>query len=360
MVPPVAMSSLSGAGLACTCRSELYWAIPCSSHSAEGPFLCNNTTVQYNDVGPCGSDAFQQVCSAFHPVAHTQWSDGISLSCASSLVQYNTITDATDGGIVVFGAPFSMIRNNTVQVQTRTQLGGINMVDVLPWLPPGNYSHTVVENNRIYGGFANTAGNGTSGNNTLGAMIKIGIAVGPKVWFGETYGTNMSTGGTVQNNILSGAFAFGIAVARAQDFVITNNTFMENTTFIGAYGPNCSQAATEYPHSPCALLQESDVNINVTLGAVAPWTWENGTADSLTCFIPPYTNVWPIGSDPVSVLGLNATTSKTSGTSATSSASPTGTTVVGSPNSAGTSRYTHSMGTAVLLSLLVVVWLGAE
>lgn len=29
--------------------------------SAEGPFTCSNMTVQYNDIGPCGSDSFQQV-----------------------------------------------------------------------------------------------------------------------------------------------------------------------------------------------------------------------------------------------------------------------------------------------------------
>jgi hypothetical protein len=60
------------------------------------------------------------------------------LSCASSLVQHNTIVDATDGGelvpllpasetetepdlvtgIVVFGSPYSVIHNNTIHVQT--------------------------------------------------------------------------------------------------------------------------------------------------------------------------------------------------------------------------------------------------
>jgi parallel beta-helix repeat protein len=60
------------------------------------------------------------------PHLTTQWADGISLSCQSSLVQNNVIVDATDGGIVIFGAPFSVIRNNTIGVKTRTTLGGIN------------------------------------------------------------------------------------------------------------------------------------------------------------------------------------------------------------------------------------------
>jgi hypothetical protein len=54
--------------------------------SAEGPFRCSNTTIRNNDIGPCGTDYFQM------------WADGISLSCANSLVENNVITDATDGG----------------------------------------------------------------------------------------------------------------------------------------------------------------------------------------------------------------------------------------------------------------------
>jgi len=29
--------------------------------SAEGPFTCSNVTIQNNDIGPCGSDVFQEV-----------------------------------------------------------------------------------------------------------------------------------------------------------------------------------------------------------------------------------------------------------------------------------------------------------
>lgn len=45
----------------------------------------------------------------------SQWADGISISCANSLVENNHIWDATDGGIVVFGSPGSTIRNNTIE-----------------------------------------------------------------------------------------------------------------------------------------------------------------------------------------------------------------------------------------------------
>lgn len=31
------------------------------TYSAEGPFTCSNVTIQNNDIGPCGSDVFQEV-----------------------------------------------------------------------------------------------------------------------------------------------------------------------------------------------------------------------------------------------------------------------------------------------------------
>lgn len=52
-------------------------------HIAEGPFTCNNATVQHNDIGPCGSDVFQE------------WADGISVSCQNSLVRNNTVNNPT-------------------------------------------------------------------------------------------------------------------------------------------------------------------------------------------------------------------------------------------------------------------------
>lgn len=129
-------------------------------HIAEGGFLCNNIVVQNNDIGHCGSDAFQQ------------WADGISVSCRSAIVRNNVVslvTGTTDGGIVLFGSPGTMVVNNTTQAvivrstllrrfrgdlppDQNTLLGGINMVDVIPW--GGNYVGTVVQNNTIVGGLA--------------------------------------------------------------------------------------------------------------------------------------------------------------------------------------------------------------
>lgn len=52
-------------------------------HISEGALSCNNVTVQNNDIGPCGSDAFQE------------WADGISVSCQNSLVRNNMVNNPT-------------------------------------------------------------------------------------------------------------------------------------------------------------------------------------------------------------------------------------------------------------------------
>ncbi|WWD18586.1 hypothetical protein CI109_103039 [Kwoniella shandongensis] len=285
-------------------------------HIAEGPFKCANVTVQNNDIGPCGTDAFQN------------WADGVSLSCSDSLVQNNVITDATDGGIVIFGAPFSTIRNNTIKAKTRTMLGGINLVDVLPWLPEGNFSHVLVEDNKIHGGFATDLGNATAGVNNASAIIKIGIAIGPDVWFSDgRYGTNQSTGGTVQGNSFSGAFAFAIGVSSAKNFVIQNNSFTGNTSFIGTYGPNCT-SSTQTPHEPVALLLEpsSVSNITITTPPDSPFTFTNGTALGLTCFVPPKgENAWPYGDGGVNSLTASSTSgNETTGNDGSSTGSGAG------------------------------------
>lgn len=74
-------------------------------HVAEGTLNCNNVTVQNNDIGPSGSDSFQE------------WADGISVSCRNSIVRNNMVLNPTDGGIVLFGSPGTQVYNNTIWVQ---------------------------------------------------------------------------------------------------------------------------------------------------------------------------------------------------------------------------------------------------
>ncbi|KAI0080875.1 hypothetical protein K474DRAFT_1682362 [Panus rudis PR-1116 ss-1] len=268
-------------------------------HIAEGSLNCNNATVQNNDIGPCGSDTFQE------------WADGISLSCRNSLVRNNTIGDPTDGGIVIFGSPGSLVENNTIFVENSTLLGGINLVDYDPF--NGDYTGTVVRNNMIMGGFADDKPEGSDqkGVNDEDAIIKIGIAIGPRTWFGPRYGENVSVSGTVINNQLTGAFGYGIAMSSAKNFTVENNVLTGNTSFIGARGPNCSQIDTTPTPAPFV------VDWNLTTSSTTQTDFQNITdGDGLTCILPPDGgDYWPFGGNPGLPTGGGSSQSDNNGSS---------------------------------------------
>nr|WP_269810936.1 right-handed parallel beta-helix repeat-containing protein [Kineosporia rhizophila] len=165
---------------------------------------CQGASVTGNQIGPSGTP--------------DGWADGISLACGTSTVKNNTITDATDGAIVVFGAPGSTVSNNTIIAQNRTLLGGINMVDYGPM--DGNYEGTVVSDNTV---------------RADGALIKIGLAMGPGVW---SCTDTVVTGGTVTGNTLEGStMGYGYAVNGVKDFTITGNK--DNSVHIGIPNGSC-------------------------------------------------------------------------------------------------------------------------
>ena len=152
---------------------------------------CQHATIEGNQIGPSG-------------MPDGEWADGISLACGNSTVSGNTITDATDGAIVVFGAPGSTVSGNTIVANTRVLLGGINMVD---WGPmSGNYAGTVVEDNTI---------------DAAGALIKVGIAMGPAVWSCDT---RVISGAKVAKNTLTGDhMGYGYPVDGIAGFTIKAN-----------------------------------------------------------------------------------------------------------------------------------------
>lgn len=49
------------------------------------------------------------------------------MSCNNSLVQNNMINNPTDGGVVLFGAPGTLVRNNTIWVET-VRLPQLNLI----------------------------------------------------------------------------------------------------------------------------------------------------------------------------------------------------------------------------------------
>jgi parallel beta-helix repeat protein len=168
---------------------------------------CQRAKILNNTIGPAGTDT-----------PSGTWADGISLACGNSTVEGNTVQDATDGGIVIFGAPGSAVRNNTIVAKTRTLLGGINLVDYAPM--NGNYTGTTVTGNTI---------------TAQSAFIKVGIAMGPQVW---GCGTGTNYGASVTGNTLQGAhMGYGYAVNGVRDWTVTGNT--DNSTHVGTPNAGC-------------------------------------------------------------------------------------------------------------------------
>jgi hypothetical protein len=172
---------------------------------ADGVPQCQNATISDNAIGPAGTP-------------DGRWADGISLACGNSTVTNNVVTDATDGAIVIFGAPGSLIASNTVIASGQTLLGGINMVDYAP--VQGNYSGTTVTNNVI---------------DASGAFIKVGIAMGPDVWSCPHV---VNRGATVTNNLIRGIhFGYGYAVNGVSNWTVLGNA--DIARHVGAVGGGC-------------------------------------------------------------------------------------------------------------------------
>ncbi len=178
---------------------------------------CSNALIENNEIGPAG-------------YSDETWADGISLACTNSIVRNNLIVDATDGGIVIFGAPGSLIEGNTIRAETRTLLGGINMVDFDPY--EGNYSGTVVKNNVI---------------DASGAVIRIGLGMGIYVWGCWPAETDkILYGASVTDNILRGAkMQYGFAVDGVRDWTVTGN--ISEAVHAGVPSVNCNGIVASTP-----------------------------------------------------------------------------------------------------------------
>jgi hypothetical protein len=191
-----------------------------------GTTQCRNATITNNDIGPSGNAA-------------GHWADGISMACTESLVANNIITDATDGAIVIFGAPFTTVRNNTIMAVSRTLLGAINMVDYAPY--SGDNTGVTVTNNTIW---------------ARSAFIKTGIAIGPAVWGADK--TNYNRNGVVHDNTIMGnTMGYGIVVSGANNFTVLDNLSVAN--YSGAFTSNCY---TPNNAPPMAFLKSTRVEGN--------------------------------------------------------------------------------------------------
>ncbi len=156
---------------------------------------CVGAVARNNELGPAGRAEFIMA-------------DGISLDCADAIVENNTIVDATDGGIVIFQSPGSLVANNTIRTENRIMFYGISMEDY--WPTDGNFTGTRVTGNVI---------------DAAGAMIREGIGMGPFVGCANPEeDTLRSRGAIVTGNTLMGDhMAYGFVVSGVEDWTVTGN-----------------------------------------------------------------------------------------------------------------------------------------
>ncbi|KAL7409862.1 hypothetical protein BDY24DRAFT_436776 [Mrakia frigida] len=202
-----------------------------SLHFTEGSGnSCVGAIANNNVIGPSG-DSYDVGKAA----------DGISLSCRGSTIQGNTIFDATDGAIVIFGSPGSDVSGNIISSVNKVLLGGINMVDYAPWAGDCKllkqhlfFFHPLIELILLSSSFhASDTGVLVHDNSftASGAQMKIGIAQGLVVW---TDRRDVNFGAAVYSNTFGGAdMTFGMAVAGVQDWSVTENTALASARFRG-------------------------------------------------------------------------------------------------------------------------------
>jgi len=135
---------------------------------------------------------------------------GIALACTNSVVRNNTITDIGAVGIIIFGAPGSLVEGNILRAETRGMFSGINMVD--PIVYNGNYTGVLVHANTI---------------DAAGGTIHVAVAMGYRIWF--CVDPNDPTdrtlfGAIVTDNVLQGAhMQYGFAVDGVRDWTVRGN-----------------------------------------------------------------------------------------------------------------------------------------
>ena len=179
---------------------------------------------------------------------------------------------------------------------------------------------------------------------------RIGIAIGPRTWFGDKFRNNVSRSGTVHDNLLSGAFSYGIAITSAVNFTVQKNSFFGNSSFIGARGPNCTK--TDVVPKPAEFIIQTNTTSSMSVSS----DFVNiADGDSLTCVLPPNGgDFWPFGLNP-------SNSSFTPGTSSTPGTTNTPGSTDGSPGSSnGNGARSGAIAGGVIIALVlcgIAAWL---
>jgi parallel beta-helix repeat protein len=177
--------------------------------------------------------------------------DGLSIACATSTVEDNSINDISGVGIVYYGGPGTIIRNNTIIETTTSAFSGINVGDAVRL----DHTGVIIEQNTI---------------RAIGSSyFHIGISAGLHAWRQK----NIS-GVTVRRNAISGQIRYGLAVDGCIDCVIQDNQITDWRPLVNIPGcpPAAAYVASVANRHAGGTLQPgfTDVTIDGCLGAPLP------------------------------------------------------------------------------------------
>jgi hypothetical protein len=217
-------------------------------HLTEGDHghRCSGALVENNNFGPAGIH-FPDL-----------WSDGISMACSNSIVRNNTIIDATDVGLVVFGAPGSIIEDNMIINRERRTNGGITLVDYGPY--DGNFEGSIVRRNTI---------------NAENATIGVGLGMGQRIWLCISdlqLEKRLLYGATVTDNVLMGDhMPYGFVVDGVRDWTVMRN--IDNAKHVGKSLQSCF--GSDVPSPPGGFLLSKNSSTGVFQAAFQDARLEN-------------------------------------------------------------------------------------
>jgi hypothetical protein len=152
------------------------------------------------------------------------WGDGISTASPKSTVRNNLIIDATDEGIMIQGAPGTIVEGNVIAAISREMLAGIALIDPSRHYAMADghrrhdYQGVIVRNNLI---------------DNFGARIHIAVPMGGPPWSENLAGTTL-VGATIINNVVTGdAGGYGYVANGVDGFTVIQNESKATYSGIG-------------------------------------------------------------------------------------------------------------------------------
>jgi len=144
-----------------------------------------------------------------------RWTDGITVSCEDAVIEFNTVIDATDVGIILFSSEpatqRSKVRFNTVLNAANSAYAGLAAEHRSDPAGEVSFTGTRVHNNTLWTGTT--------------AHIDIGLSVGTVAWWGPErigrgaqFDTNTSGSQTIRTDV-------AIGVSGMLDANVNGNTF---------------------------------------------------------------------------------------------------------------------------------------